>query len=507
MAFFVGRDARARLRFESGPSVAVDGSLFKGRTVVILAGLPGDMESEKAYTDDAVRLLNLCNGAGLTPKKVLLLSNLPLTLNFETTYKLDQLANDKKTFLGLTDSLKDAAPPVFVVLGHGGNEGTTPVFHVPGPRLTPADFATVAKASPASTWLLFFPGSGFFAKALKAPQRTVLATEADDQHFNQDPISFGLLLGLLAQENDLAKLADKLGAATDHWYKDRSLARTEEPALWVNENAPRKLIVAEAAVAEAAPLASGTNPPIGPAPRPRPLRPRPASQPLPNPAPATPPAVTTVAASASWKNIVPVKPADYPDADAVTLTRHESYQVDNDTAMTEDEESFVQILTRDGKRFGDFDFAYSPPDEDLNFVACEVRRPDGTIESLDPDAIHDGANAAQGTYNMGQRKIFSLPHVEPGAILHLHLQRSWKRFPFPHVFEEIPLVTDIPTRAFKVEVGVPEKTAFHFKFRSQAPADPAVLQDGIRLGLYLGVPRSSRQGRGAASSRTSRRPS
>ena len=51
---------------------------------------------------------------------------------------------------------------MLIVNGHGGNQGDTPVFHVPGPRLTPADFGDVAKACPSSTWLLFFPGSGFF---------------------------------------------------------------------------------------------------------------------------------------------------------------------------------------------------------------------------------------------------------------------------------------------------------------------------------------------------------
>lgn len=418
-----------------GGAARAEESFFQDRTVVVVAGLPGDLESEKKYSDEVVRLLNFFNSVKPPPKKVLLLDNLDLTFDFKTTYSLVTQPNDRKSFLALPEKLKDSAqPPLFIVFGHGGNLGDKPVFHIPGPRLTPEDFRTVAKDFPGSTWLLFFPGSGYFAKALQGANRTILATETDEKHFNQDPISFDLLLRLLNNETDLAKVADKLGAATEEWYQSRSIARTEEPALWVGDEPPRKLVVpADPAKAESAPVAKIT------------------------------------VSEEAWPGITPAKAGDYSNADAVILSRQETYVIANDTHLTEEAETYIQILTAEGKRLGDFDFAYAPPDEDLVFEACEVRLPSGKIESLDIASIRNSAGSASADYSQGQRKIFSLPHVEPGAILHLHLKREWKRFPFPHVFEVIPILNDIPTRKLKIEVRVPEKTAFHTKL-SQLPS-------------------------------------
>ena len=423
-------------------SVRADDGFTQNRIVVILSGLPGDMESEKSFADQTSHLLTFLDRPEMKPKKVIVLAN--TKTDFKASYPLETAANDRKTFLGLADELKDQ-DTVFIVFGHGGNQGNTPVFHVPGPRLTPSDFSDLAKACSSSTWLLFFPGSGFFAKALQAPQRIILATEADDKHFAGDTISFSLFVDLLGKETDLTKLADALGAATNHWYQDRALARTEDPALWVAETAPRKLIIDQDPTAVA--------PSVTPSP--------------------PPPVFGTAQPGEAWKNIQPVKPADYPKDDAITLSRRESYQLGDDNQVTEETESFVQILTAEGKKYGDFDFVFSP-DEDLTFEACEVLLPNGQLETLDPDSIREGATSSPGDYGGEPRKIFSLPHVEAGAILHVELQRKWKRFPYPHFCDEIPLLTDIPTCAFKVEIGVPEKKELHYKLRSLATIDPAI---------------------------------
>jgi hypothetical protein len=421
--------------------------------VVILAGLPGDMESEKTFGDQTQRLLELLDRPGLAPQKVLLLSS-SSDVATKPSYALEVLPNDRATFLGLADRFKTApSPVVFVVFGHGGSEGSTSVFHVPGPRLTPDDFATVAAGEPSSTWLLFFPGSGNFARALQAEKRTVLATEAGDQVFTEDPISFGLFLNVLEKENDLNRLGAAWGAATKNWYDSRQLARMEEPSLWVDTQPPRKLAEAATAssVTDAAPSATTNAAPA-----------------------AVPPGLT----EADWKSIVPVDPAQYPQSDAITLSRHVAYLLDDNDGVTEDEEIFLQILTPAGKRYGDFQFSFSPPDEDLNFLACEVRLPDGQMESLDPDEIHDAAANAPEDYNMGRKKMFSFPHMEPGAIIHLHLQREWRRFPMPHVFQEIPLADENPTLVLKVEVSLPEKEAFHFKLLRQPTVDPQITKTG-----------------------------
>jgi transglutaminase-like putative cysteine protease len=424
-------------------------SLTKDKTVVILVGLPGDMESDQAYSDQTAKLLRILNQPDRKPASVTLLQDLSSLTDFTPNYPLAKRSNDRAEFLGLADKIKDggaAHPPVYFVFGHGGTEGTDAVFHVPGPRLTTADFATMAGASDASTWLLFFPGSSAFAGAIQGPRRVILATEAE-QAYNQDPISFPLFLALFNKEPDLGKLAPQLGVATDQWYTTRTLARQEEPALWSDGQAPRKLIGEGNANPEAVATASGL---------------------------AVQPATAEVPADDAWKTITPADASDYPQSDAVILSRHIAYLIDDNSQVTESEETFLQILTRAGKRFGDFEFEYTPPDEDIAFDAVEVRHADGQMEQLDDESIHDAVGNAPEGYNAPNKKIFSMPHAEPGAILHVKLQRTWKRLQEPHVFEEIPLNDQIPIAAQKVEVSVPERSALHFRFCQQAASDPVV---------------------------------
>jgi len=421
--------------------------LTKDRTVIILAGLPGDMESDQAYSDDVSKLLKILNQPANNPASVTLLHNLSSLADFAPDYPLTKTSNDRATFLALADKIKAAGaahPPVYFVFGHGGVQGTDAVFHVPGPRLLAADFATIAKASDASTWLLFFPGSAVFAGAVQGPKRVILATEAD-QNFSQDPISFPLLLALFNSEPDLDKLAPQLGTATDQWYTSRSLSRMEEPALWSNGQPPRKLV------------GEATNGPDAAA----------------GVATAPPPALG-VTADDAWKTITPAEASDYPGSDAVILSRHVAYLIDDNSQVTEHEETFLQILTRAGKRFGDFEYEYTPPSEDISFDAVEVRHADGTMERLEDDSIHDAASNVPEGYIGPSKKMFSMPHAEPGAILHVRLQRTWKQLQELHVLEEIPLNDQIPIAALKIEASVPDRSAFHFRFCQQAASDPVV---------------------------------
>jgi len=413
--------------------------LTKDRTVVILVGLPGDMESDQAYGGEVLKLLKILNAPANKPASVTLLHDLGSLTDFTPDYPLTKTTNDRAAFLALADKIKAAGaahPPVYFVFGHGGTQGNDAVFHVPGPRLMPADFATVAKASDASTWLLFFPGSAAFAGAIQGPKRVILATEAE-QTYNQDPISFPLFLALFNTEPDLGKLAPQLGVATDQWYTTRSLARQEEPALWSEGQPPRKLIG----------MAAGA-------------------------APASAPAAAV--ADDTWKTITPAEAKDYPTSDAVILSRHVSYLIDDNSQVSETEETFLQILTRAGKRFGDFEYEYTPPDEDITFDACEVRHADGTMEQLADESIHDAASNVPEGYTGPSKKMFSMPHAEPGAILHVRVARTWKRLQEPHVLEEIPLDDPMPIAALKIEVSVPERSAFHFRFCQQAASDPVV---------------------------------
>ena len=191
---------------------------------------------------------------------------------------------------------------------------------------------------------------------------------------------------------------------TEAWYKDRSLARTEEPTLWVATDKPRQLIVAAAEEdAGAAKKAEDTKPGAT------------------NTVSAAEPAAAVMPGDLPevWKEIKQVEARQYPEADAVILRRRLSYTLGSSPAIATEQEEFVQVLTPEGKHYGDFDVTYSPPYEDITFQDCEVLRPDGKLVRLDPDAIRDTHEQSVGDYQRGQRKFFSLPGVEPGAVLHV----------------------------------------------------------------------------------------
>ena len=136
----------------------------------------------------------------------------------------------------------------------------------------------------------------------------------------------------------------------------------------------------------------------------------------------------------------------------------------------------MQVLTPEGKHYGDFDVSYSPPYEDIAFLDCEVLRPDGKLVRLDPDAMRDAHEQSVGDYEQGQRKFFSLPGVGPGAVLHVRYRTTWKTFPLPHVSLEIPIGQDLATLDATVQVSVPKDTAFHFAADQIAAADPVIKQ-------------------------------
>ena len=149
---------------------------------------------------------------------------------------------------------------------------------------------------------------------------------------------------------------------------------------------------------------------------------------------------------AAWKEIKRVEARKYPEADAVILRRRLSYTLGSNPAIATEQEEFIQVLTPEGKHYGDFDVSYSPPYEDITFLDCEVLRADGKLVRLDPDAIRDTHEQSVGDYQRGQRKFFSLPGVSPGAVLHVRYRTTWKTFPLPHVSLEIPIGQDLAAR-------------------------------------------------------------
>jgi hypothetical protein len=463
--------------------------LFPPRAIVVLlAGVPGDVENENAYLGQIETWLQIIASVG-PAKSVFVLCDNPESVTLPAGLEGKVLKADRAGFLGLVPALKRRDEPgavgrapseagqtgkadqlgseptnalVVIAWGHGGRQGNTPVFHVRGPRLTPADFRTLATEASVteSRWILMFRGSGAFARELGGSRRQILSSECDTA-FSSDPVGLSVLLRLVraGPTGSFETLCYQLGRATDAWYKERNLARTEEPTLWGAGGQPL-LLAGPGLVSpgdDGAP-AAGTSP----------ANQEPAQASAPGPASAGLPPV--------WKGIQRVAPQDYPDADGVILRRRLSYTLGGDPAIASEQEEFIQILTPEGKRFGDFDISYSPPFEDISFLDCEVLQHDGNLTRLDPDDIREARDESVGDYESGRRKLFSLAGVAPGSVLHIRYQTRWKEFPMPHVSLEIPVGEPLPVVESTLDVSVPKEAPFHFALDQIAAPDPAVAQ-------------------------------
>jgi hypothetical protein len=176
----------------------------------------------------------------------------------------------------------------------------------------------------------------------------------------------------------------------------------------------------------------------------------------------------------AWKGIVREEPSRFVGSDAVILYARSRSVLANSPAITTEQEEFIQVLTMEGKRFGDFDISFHAPYEEINFLDCEVLSPDGKLTRLDPDAIRETQQESPGDYQAGRRKMFSLPGVVPGAILHVRHRTEWQKFPLPHTSMEIPISRDLPAKRVEVEVSVPLDAKFHFAFENIMAADPLI---------------------------------
>lgn len=440
-----------------GAGAADRGPFFPPQSsVVLLAGLPGDLESENTYREQLQTWLEIL-GAGGTAQKLFVLCDDPQSVSATNNRHppVTLLSATRTNFLSLGRSLAGQTNPLVVIAwGHGGKQGSTPVFHVRGPRIKPEDFKTLAGAAPAaeSRWILFFRGSGSFGRQLAGESRHILSSESDTM-FTSDPIGMTALLKLARARPELSfrAMSEELGRAIADWYKERNLARTEEPALWVANDPPRLL----APAAEEGALAS-----VKPA------------QPEEAPAkksPELPPATNDL--PAVWKEIARVDAQKYLPADGVVLRRRLEYTLGTQPALATEQDEFIQILTAEGKRFGDFDVSYSPPFEDITFLDCEVLGPNGKLTRLDPDAIRESGEAAVGDYQRGHRKFFSLPGVGPGAVVRYHYRTQWKTFPLPHVSLEIPLVHELAVLDCSLKISLPKDSPFHFAFENFPTTD------------------------------------
>jgi len=425
-------------------------------------GLPGDVESENNYREQLQAWLGLLASPS-PPRKLFVLSDHSEGLILPASFPAMALPADRTNFLSLARMIPGNAAPVMVVAwGHGGKRGATPVFHVRGPRLTPADFLSVGAGFPGSRWILLFRGSGAFARQLAAAQLEILSSECDTM-FASDPVGMSVLLKSLRNDPGISfeGLARKFGSATASWYAERNLARTEEPTLWLAGQKPQLLSETPNADSFQA---------LDPGGQSKPGRGSEAES-SPNPdgkAPADlPPA---------WSGIKPVEAQRYPHAEGVVLRQLRTCTLGSSPALTTDQDTFIQVLTWEGKSLGDFDLSYSPPDEEIELLDCEVLRPDGKLIRSDRDTVADASARPVGDYKGSQRKFFSLPGVIPGAILHVHYRTQWKEFPLPRISMALPITQELPVVDSTVHIAVPKQSPFHFAFEDLAAPDPTVRQ-------------------------------
>ncbi|HEY5911509.1 MAG TPA: DUF3857 domain-containing protein, partial [Verrucomicrobiae bacterium] len=453
-------------------SEASDAPLWMpGCTVVLFSGLPGDIESENSYLEQMQSWIELVIRNGQV-RNLFVLSSQPELLKLPVKPASEVLKGDRAQFLALGRTLaKQKTPLVVIAWGHGGNQRSTPVFHVRGPRITPDDFAAFAEQAGAaeSRWTLLFCGSGAFARKLAGPQRTIISSECETS-FTSDPIGMPLLVKLAAEPGarSFEQLGTEFGRAVASWYEERHLARTEEPTFWKPGDRPRLLATL------------GESEPWGGAEMSHPAKNQPtrleappgAEKPNDSSENVTSPADRELAAA--WKDIKKAAPEKYPEAEAVVLCQSLRCTLGNSPAVVTEQEKFIQVLTPEGRTLGDFDVSFAPPQEELEFLDCEVLSPDGKMVRLNPDAIREGREQELGEYQPQRRKFFSLPGVVPGAVLRVHFRAQWKEFPLPKISMTLPLVDELPVVKASIQISVANDSSFHFAFENISAPDPEI---------------------------------
>lgn len=409
------------------PLAAGAASHTAGAHVVVLNGLAGDVESERAYETEMRALLERLARPGSRPRTLVVLTDAPARVSLPPGLEARVDTVSRAAVAALARTLPPDAPLVLFAWGHGGMQGQAPVFHVRGPRVTPDDLAAVVGGRPALAWL-FFRGSGRFAARLAGPSRSVFSSD-DGVASSGDSVGFLRLLDAWRTREDegFDALAARVGRATAAWYETKGLARTEEPTLRAGTAAPRGLADAAAPEADETPAAPAT-------------------------------------AGDAWADIRAVSPADFPGAAAVVLRRHVRTTIADSPAVVQEVDEFVQILTPAGTTAADVAISYSPPSETVRLADCELRRPDGTLVRLDPEDVRDAGAPPPDGYARPQQRFFSLPGAVPGAIVRVHRVSEWRTFPLPGVLLDIPVADALPVRELRVVVLTKTNAPLHHVF-------------------------------------------
>ena len=154
--------------------------------LLVVVGLAGDPEHAELFQRWASTLVDGATGRlGIAPDHIVYLSDQPEKDAKRTSGKSSQ-QEIQKAFATIAKSAKEDDVVFVVLIGHGTFDGKVAKFNLPGPDMTPADFAPLLKSLP-SKHVVFVntaSSSGPFLEDLAGPGRTVVtATRTGAERF------------------------------------------------------------------------------------------------------------------------------------------------------------------------------------------------------------------------------------------------------------------------------------------------------------------------------------
>ncbi|MDD3154322.1 MAG: DUF3857 domain-containing protein [Victivallaceae bacterium] len=154
----------------------------------------------------------------------------------------------------------------------------------------------------------------------------------------------------------------------------------------------------------------------------------------------------------------------YPDADTVLLDDDQSVVFQKDGTSVEIDNYYVKILTEKGRReFREQRFGYSRAYEKIQVLSLGIRKPDGTILTLDPaKLVREAADSGQmgsNIYDPDHRVVsVNFPGVAIGDIVHLEVKTVLFKPRIPNLWAGYySLRSHQPILDYRITVDAPEE--------------------------------------------------
>ncbi len=158
--------------------------------VTVIVGLAGDPEHAKLFDRWAATLVDAATGRMAIPKaQIQYLTEHPEADPQRATGKSTREDVDK-AFAALAATAKPEDVVFVVLIGHGTFDGRVAKFNLPGPDMTPADFAPLLQRLP-SRHVVFVntsSASGPFLEALSGPGRTIVDGDPERRRALRDAV-------------------------------------------------------------------------------------------------------------------------------------------------------------------------------------------------------------------------------------------------------------------------------------------------------------------------------